>query len=369
MWNDIPLDLLSHVFSFLSPDSLASSTSTCKHWHTCAKTSSSYPSISQQQQPPWFVAITHSRNRTSLCYAYNPSLNRWHHLPLDFFPDHPLRPLAPVGPLLLCRPSPSPSLSLLLCNPFTKQFRPLPNLNLARANPALGVVLVGPSSSSFQLYAAGGMSDAPCGGASFVPTLEMYDSRTDTWADLGPMPVEFAVRLTVWTPNESVCSGGVLYWMTSARAYSVMGFKLGLRTWREVKAPMADRLECAALVSRSGRLALFGGTCGGKAYVWELGVGDVWAVVAVVPLELGRRFLGGRMKWASTKCVGGDGAVYLYRDLGCGMLVWKEVSLGGVWEWFWVEGCSKVRDVGVPKVPIRGLLLYPSLDSSCMKCC
>lgn len=176
------------------------------------------------------------------------------------------------------------------------------------------------------------------------------------------MPLEFAVRLTVWTPNESVYSGGVLYWMTSARAYSVMGFRPAGRTWREVKAPMAAWLECAALVRREGRLALFGGTCGGEGYVWELGAGDAWVLVGAVPPELGRRFLGGQMKWATTKCVGSDGALYLYRDLGCGMLVWKEMSLGGNWEWFWVEGCCEVRGIGIPEVPIRGVLLYPSLD-------
>ncbi|WOK95567.1 F-box only protein 6-like [Canna indica] len=62
----------------------------------------------------------------------------------------------------------------------------------------------------------------------------------------------------VWTPNESVHTrNGALYWMTSARVYSVVGFDLRQRAWREVKATMAELLEWMTLVSwPSGKLGL-----------------------------------------------------------------------------------------------------------------
>nr|DAD32647.1 TPA_asm: hypothetical protein HUJ06_011498 [Nelumbo nucifera] len=46
----------------------------------------------------------------------------------------------------------------------------------------------------------------------------------------------------------------------------------------------------------------------------------------MVPTELGRKFLGGKGNWFSTKCVGIDEAVYLYGDLGSELLVWREVA-------------------------------------------
>ncbi|GJW94256.1 hypothetical protein Tco_0173928 [Tanacetum coccineum] len=98
-----------------------------------------------------------------------------------------------------------------VCNPFTGQFGHLPHLQKSRTNPAVGIRE--DFTNHFKLYVAGGMSEAANGGvASYKPTLEV---------DGHGVHAEFAVRPTVWTPNESVYANGVLYWMTSARAYVV----------------------------------------------------------------------------------------------------------------------------------------------------
>uniref|UniRef100_A0A5B6YRH7 F-box domain-containing protein n=1 Tax=Davidia involucrata TaxID=16924 RepID=A0A5B6YRH7_DAVIN len=371
MWNNLPFDLLADIFSFLSPDSLARAMSACRHWHTCAKayTWNTAPSGTRRRRhPPWFVAFP-TRNRALTCYAYNPVTDNWHVLTLDFVPGT-VRPIASIGGLVLFRPTNTTALQLAICNPFTRQSRPLPVLNITRTNPAVGVLELGPTQHvpfpCFRVYVAGGMSEAPRGGASYEPTLEMYDSRRDAWQLVGPMPVEFAVRLTVWTPNESVFSNGVLYWMTSARAYSLMGFEIGTNVWMELSVPMADRLEFAALVPRNGQLTLVGGTCGGDACIWELGDGEIWGLIDKVPAELGMRFLGVKGSWGSTKCVGIDGAVCLYRDFGSGMVVWREVVDKGRWEWFWVEGCCSMRGKQVQNFPIKGVLLHPNLSPLCI---
>lgn len=170
--------------------------------------------------------------------------------------------------------------------------------------------------------------------------------------------MEFAVRLTVWSPNEGVYSKGVLYWMTSARAYSVMGFNISSYTWRELGVPMAERLEFAALVVRKGKLAVVGGECGGDGRVWELGEDDLWELVGVVPVELGVRLLGEKVNWGSVKCVGIEGGVCLYKDFGSGFIIWRE---GG---WEWIEGCSEIRGREIRNFPVRGLLLQPNLAHS-----
>lgn len=220
------------------------------------------------------------------------------------------------------------------------------------------------------------------GGATYEPTFEMYDSERDAWRVVGNLPMEYAVRMTVWTPNESVCSDdGLLYWITSARAYSLMGYEIGSDTWRELRVPMADKLEFAALVRRNGRLTLVGGTCGGDARVWELRVSEGdnnnnnnkdWEMVEKVPMEMGRKFVGEKESWAATKCVGSDnsdghGAIYLYKDFGSGMLVWKEIGDKGKWEWFWIDrhGGVSVRGKQLPNMQIKGLLIHPNLAPSC----
>lgn len=216
------------------------------------------------------------------------------------------------------------------------------------------------SAAGFSVYVAGGMSD---GGASYEPTLEVYESSSNRWRVVGSMPVELAVRLTVWTPNESVHVDGSLYWVTSARAYSVMGFEIEGGSWRELGVPFADRLEFAGLVKLGGRLVLVGATFKEAACVWRLEAGDVWVPIAEVPAELGMRLVGGKQSWASVKCTGINGAVCLYRDIGSGMIVWTE---GGEkrWGWSWVEGCCSIRGRRVPNFAVRGVLLHPNLSPS-----
>ncbi|KAJ6415869.1 hypothetical protein OIU84_004622 [Salix udensis] len=371
MWNHLPFDLLANIFSFLPPDSLARARTACRYWLTCA---TSYPlstaaSMVRHHQA-WFVALP-TRSHGLCCYLHNPNADRWHELSLEFQPE-PTRPVAPIGSLILSRPADSTALRLAICNPLTKEFRYLPQLEVARTNPAVGVVILGPAQPSpflhFRVYVAGGMSAAPRGAATYVPTVEVYDSEDDAWRIAGPMPVEFAVRLTVWTPNESVYSEGVLYWMTSARAYSIMGLEIKSNKWQELSVPMADKLEFAALAQLDGRLALVGGRSGGgDACVWELDERHVWSLKEKMPAELGRRILGGRASWAATKCARGEGALCLYRDLGSGMAVWREVGERGRREWFWVEGCCSIKGKQVQNLPVKGVLIHPNLARAFFK--
>ncbi|MQL96386.1 hypothetical protein Taro_029062 [Colocasia esculenta] len=382
MWDRLPLDLLAHIFSFLPPLSLARAMAVCGHWHACVLSDPSGGRRGRAASCPWFLAM-HARPVAAKppCYVYSLELRRWHALPLDFLP-FPVRLVASVANagLLLCRLAAGSRFRLLLCNPFTRQHKLLPDLIVPRSNPAVGVVPgdAPGGAASFQIYAAGGAT-----GGGYEPTLEVYESRAGVWRRAGATPAGFAVRLTVWTPNESVVAGGVVYWMTSARAYSVMGLEVATGAWREVKVPLADRLEWAALVGRrSGRLGLVGGCGQGEGWVWELTEGEQsWVVVGVVPEEVeGRKWAGG----AATRCVGGDREVYLYGgELGKGMVVGREVgdsSSSGHeeerWEWKWIEEycCSAIpgREKAVAVgggggAPFKGVLFHPSLSPSCLR--
>ncbi|KAK6124929.1 hypothetical protein DH2020_041340 [Rehmannia glutinosa] len=361
MWSNLPFDLLANIFTYLSPDSLARAKAACRNWRDTAEHASTLPV--RHRHPPWFIALP-TRSWGLSCYVHNPIKDNWHFLPLDHTIS-PIKPIATIFGLILLKLTSTTSLQLAICNPFTKQFKTLPVLNLARTNPAVGVV-ENKSNQGFKIYVAGGMSEATTGGAVYQPTIEIYDSISEKWEIIGKMPVEIAVRLTVWTPNESVYSNGTLYWMTSARAYSVMGLDISTNRWRELSVPLADKLEFAALVPRNGKLAVVGGACDGDGCIWELGEDDdVWSLVGKVPFELGIRLLGNRVNWGSVKCVGIKGAVCLYRDLGSGIIVWKEVfGDEDKWEWDWIEGCCSIRGGQIQNFPIKGLLMYPNLAHS-----
>ncbi|KAJ8452792.1 hypothetical protein Cgig2_014555 [Carnegiea gigantea] len=264
MWNHLPLDMLTYILSFLSPDSLARTRAVSKHWRTCAR---ALPPCCRCQ-PPWFAAFPTRNNLLGSmmgCYVHNPSGGDWYGLLLDFLPG-PTRAIATVDGLVLCRSSGAMGLQLASFNPFTRQHRQLPLPNVSRSNPAVGVVTLGPGpkATHVRVYVAGGMLTMPRGSAStYEPTFEM----SNIWVEFSP--------------------------------------------------PMADRLGFATLVEGAkGKLTLVGGgTCHEGACVWELGEGESWNLVAKVPSELGKKFLGRKESWNGTKCVGVDGVIWLYKDL------------------------------------------------------
>ncbi|KAK6912187.1 Kelch repeat type 1 [Dillenia turbinata] len=359
MWNHLPFDILANIFSYLPADSLARANAVCRLWHVCATARPLQP----RQHPPWFMALP-ARNCGVCCLAHNPVRNSWVELPLDFV-SNPVRPIGSIEGLVLFRVQSSSSFQLAICNPFTKEYKQLQMLNVERSSPAVGVVVTERGQSvpfsSYKIYVAGGMSQRASGIATYEPTLEIYDSDHDKWQILGPMPSEFAVRLTVWTPNDNVYSEGVLYWMTSARAYSIMCFDISTNTWRELKVPLADQLEFAALMRRTGKLTLVGGSGGGDACVWQLSEGNKWDLIQQVPNVIKRKLSGENASWEHTNCVGSDEAIFLYKDVWSGMAVWREVE-NGRWEWHWIEGCSVgVTSKRVQNLPFKGLLLHPNL--------
>ncbi|GJW26311.1 ulp1 protease family, C-terminal catalytic domain-containing protein [Tanacetum coccineum] len=193
----------------------------------------------------------------------------------------------------------------------------LPHLQKSRTNLAVGVRE--DFTNHFKMYVAGGMSEAANGGAaSYEPTLEVFNSKSNKWMVMGSIPVEFAVRLTVWTPNENV--------------------------YKELGVPMGDTLEFATLVPCDGKVAVVGGTHDGNVLVWELGDGDEWILIERMPLELAKRFAG-----SSTKCAGIEGGVCLYKDIDSAMVVWRRVkNHKNKWEWCSIDGCNTVGSSTLP---------------------
>nr|GEU97573.1 hypothetical protein [Tanacetum cinerariifolium] len=144
------------------------------------------------------------------------------------------KPLLIIGGqgLILFKSTGGVPIRLSVCNPFTSQFSYLSHLQKPRANPAVGVAES--CTNQFKLYVAGGMFEAATGGAaSYESTLEMFDSKSNKWTVMGPMPVEFT----------------------------------------ELGVPMGDTLELATLVPHDEKVAVVGGTHDGNVLVWELGAG------------------------------------------------------------------------------------------------
>ncbi|GJS36992.1 unusual floral organs-like protein [Tanacetum coccineum] len=224
MWDNLPSDVLANVFSYLTPCSLARAMV-----------------VLPVTDELWRETRANLRHRQAMFIAL-PTRSNSKQLVIDL-----CRLLEDRFDIVL-----SPPEGVLLCCQFV--IRLLVNLvtfhickNQGDLSAWWGVRE--DFTNHFKLYVAGEMSEAANGGAaSYEPTLEVFNSKSNKWTVMGSMPVEFAVRVTVWTPNESVYANRVLYWMTSARAYSIMGYEMDREKLKELGVPMGDTLEFATLV-------------------------------------------------------------------------------------------------------------------------
>lgn len=365
MWSSLPTELLTFIFSFLPPDTLARARAVCQQWNFCAQqhhllllSSTSHPH--HLHHPPWLLAMP-AQNCRHFCYAYNPCLRRWYNISLGFIPNALRLAVAAVGDgLLLVKPSLSIPSPLALCNPFTQHYMLLPPFLCKRCNPSIGVVST--PAGGYRIYVAGGSSNC----TAYVSTMEMFDSEVGTWQITGKMPEKYAARMILWSTSGSVHHNGVLYWITSAKVYNVIGVDVGAQSpvWFEVGVPCADQLEFATLVvTRGGKgLGLVGGLAGGEVCLWELEGRDTWVLVDNLPGEAVTRLLGREGKLGSVKCVGGGGLVYLFKDFRCGMLVWKAQIGSCRRDWYWVKRCLSGGDGSLPSFPVKGVVLWPSLS-------
>ena len=120
LWGSLPEPLLETILAWLPLPSLFLCRSVCKHWNSLIH-SASFQSICAQIPAPkqaWFLF----RGEGKECAAFDPSLARWCHIPLDYFPNR-VRVVASAGGLLCGRRRDD---RLYVCNPLTKAWVELP---------------------------------------------------------------------------------------------------------------------------------------------------------------------------------------------------------------------------------------------------
>ncbi|GLJ43883.1 hypothetical protein SUGI_0914740 [Cryptomeria japonica] len=368
---DLPKDLLGHILSRTSVDNVIRSSSVCRDWELYIS-SKSFMELWRQscrfQGPPWLFALS-TYNCRDCCSAYNPVMNKWYSIPPLFLPQSLRIPVAAIGGFLLVKGSSTVSQHLAVCNPISKQWRNLPPLHKPRSSSLISVIERrfhsdgnNGNCSGFQIIVAGGRSQDANG---YEPSIEMYDSLADSWNVVGEVPCEYAVRLALWTPNDTVYCNGTIYCLTSARPYSIIAFNSVTGVWSEVMVPRGPHLLCSFLVQRRDKLTLVGGVGSPRdckcLKVWELDE-DGWLEIESMPGEFFNSFLGGKTDF-DYKFAGNGDFLYFFKDSQSQMLVCELSSQNHKTSWRWIPGCSSVGSQ-FSKCSIRGMFIQPRLDVS-----
>ncbi|XP_050365213.1 SKP1-interacting partner 15 [Argentina anserina] len=331
----LPHDALHHIFSLLPLRQIIICRCVSKHLHSLLTSPSHSPPL------PLLALRPHHHHLSSSppsLHVFDPSLRRWLRLPLDFL--LPFRSPHPVaasssGLLFLWADSPSSSKSLLLCNPLTRLFRPLPPLGSAWSRH--GSVLVDSSSSDVMVL-------TELAALYFSPSSP---SPSNKWlkfsSNLPSKP-----RSPILTSHSvfALCDVGSP-WRSQWKLFCCTISKLrSSQTWTTLDKPawgdVFDILKRPRLVKgNAGKILMVGGL---KS---SFSLNSVCSTILILRLDLESWEWdeAGRMPVEMFKCFqecskfkvfgGGDRVCFSAKRLGK-LALWDNV--GGKGEWQWIEG-------------------------------
>lgn len=159
----------------------------------------SYCQVSSRS--PYFVKISDCEYSGSLL-SFDPSVPKWHNLPLSYLPSQVVFPVSSAGGLICFinklqahAADESCGVHLVVSNPLTKTWKELPPF-LCQQRPVLVHMIMWKRPSHYKVIVAG------------LLTTELFDSLTGEWRNAGCLPCGEEV-----SRNVAYCNGS-LYCLT-----------------------------------------------------------------------------------------------------------------------------------------------------------
>ncbi|XP_039129081.1 F-box/kelch-repeat protein At3g24760-like [Dioscorea cayenensis subsp. rotundata] len=316
-WSQLSRDLIEVIFSKLPLRSLVRSAAVCRHWRTVV-TDPSFPSPHRRR--PWFFIYGHNNVSPHLnqAFAFDPddSAAAWVPLRLPLCPpDY----FSGSGGFFLA----TTSSSSLLVSPLPRShlFHPTPPLSFPRSNPLVSVFAPGP-----KLLVVGGAR--LIGGLVDIEAplaTEIFDPSTDpsSWQLCPPLPHDFrSGNSSQWLSSALV--SGRHFFVHGIYSSLISSFDLHLRSWSPVRLLRPPGVLFSFLLpSRSSTLLLAALATNPDAspslFIWSVDSTSLAfdRIGAMPPEMLSQLFDGGAdddSRFASLKCVGLDGLVYVFNE-------------------------------------------------------
>ncbi|CAI0406982.1 unnamed protein product [Linum tenue] len=349
IWNTLPEELLDHILTFISLETLLNLRSTCKRFDSLflspsfiSKYNSSPNNNNPSQHFPSFLLLAHPHFGPNRFAVYD-SLHgrRWRnfHLPIStFLPRSTITAGGASSTLLasskgiLCFSRPSSPSSFLVCNLLTRSNRVVkfPNYPF----PTESLTLIPTRSSGYKIFAicrGSGISSR----SSFV-----YDSALHCWHQ------GEAIASNLRSNNrreEGVIHGSSLYFST-VDPYSIVRYDLEQRKWDDGAQSIdgTGRLSFMRLVGDGElKMYLIAGVAAAQSIltglkIWELNDGRNWVELGDLPREMCRKFAAVCYhNYERVNCLWHEGMIFVCCYTWPEIL-WYDVLAG---EWGWLPKC------------------------------
>eukprot|EP01018_Ginkgo_biloba_P011573 Gb_01350 [translate_table: standard] len=286
-WGELPEDIVDRILARLPPHKFLQVRCVCRRWNALLSSPAFLALCAEtQNRRPWLLMFNKHDTRR-VCRAYDILSRKWRIISLSFVPyeQHHLQ-LVATSPHLLCFSTPFSS--LLLCNPLTRDWTPIPPSNCTPHRTARPAVSMASTASHEYVILI----------VSHNAKSQIYTSATQLWrTPKQELPADICLNLS---HAGTYCNGNI-YFATSDEPFRIWGYSLRQSVWSALEAPMPDLLTCARLVCcKKNTLYLVGGVgsngIAGSIWVWEMvrreGRLAAWRAVEKVPDLMCRKFLG-----------------------------------------------------------------------------
>uniref|UniRef100_A0A0C9S542 TSA: Wollemia nobilis Ref_Wollemi_Transcript_13349_1581 transcribed RNA sequence n=1 Tax=Wollemia nobilis TaxID=56998 RepID=A0A0C9S542_9CONI len=315
-WSRLDPDITELVLARLPVTCIARSCMVCKHWYSLV-TQPSFAARVRERKKPWF--FLYGQNNINLknnqAFGFDPEAHRWIRLPTSSLPASSAGDsLSGAGGFLFVTAGDDCS-RFCYAPVLTASWKETAPLRFSRRQPLVGVF----KQETYGFIVVGGVRFI--GGLVDIEdrlAVEIYDSRADEWELCAPLPAVFR-------------SGNSSQWLTSAllgSKFYVFGiysgylsaFDLRDRRWDSFQTIRPPQTLFSFLVACRDRLVLAGlrNMDDGPAFdLWEVELGTMGLrEVGSMPREILYSLFDSDEddKFASLKCVGLGGLVYVFNE-------------------------------------------------------
>ncbi|BBN03338.1 hypothetical protein MPTK1_2g22750 [Marchantia polymorpha subsp. ruderalis] len=365
VWSELPEHLMDSILAWLPLPSFLRVRSVCKKWNSLVQSPSFLQLCAEvPPQAPFFLMYADLFQQRYA--AYDPSLNKWHLLPLSCFLSGPSLSqfvvLAAAGGLL-CLGGTSGSVpqgrngyavdpmtkadrNLYVSNPITKIRRKLPPM-LRMQNPYIVGMVIDSAKKSYKILVAQEGEHLK---------LQVYDSISNSWE------LTDSLRRRVALVVGTAYMHGILYCLTFGPGIGVSTYHVDAGCWQDLRARMPPCLTCPQLFENRGCLMMVGGIeeFGSikSIHVWRLDEAKrEWVEVLRMPDNLLHELSSGPPGGHFLFVAHGDHICFTYYRA-------KEMLMCNLYRnaWWWLPRCT--LDDYLDARSVLGFSLEPRLDAA-----
>lgn len=326
IWSNMPDHIFDHILPFLPFWSILQLQSVSRKWRSNLTSTNFLAKWDKTSQPKVLFIMFTDCLRLQAAAAYNPSLNKWHLIPLSHFNHkevtHDFHMIATAGGLLCTEEVAWPNRSLVVSNPINRSYRQLPPM-LDMKSPYVVGMIINADKTGYRVLVA---QD----GESLVS--QYYDSLSDSWK----MNTTLQSRVAMLAGMVSL---GEFHFCLSFWPIGLIAYNIEEATWCDMQVKMPASISSPHLIHHNEQLLLVGGVEEygqmTSIWIWKVDLSSKECVeIEQMPDQLFQNF-SWRVSGEHFSCMGEAGFVCFSDGLTPTILMYDMNEN----KWWWLPSC------------------------------